>query len=60
MTGEFASLIQNVNFGSTEAFAGAELRESRRSSTLITLRRSAFAGYATVPGLPPPDFTSSC
>lgn len=59
MTGEFASLIQNVNFGQREAFAGAELRESRRSSTLITLRRSAFAGYATVPGLPPPDFTST-
>jgi hypothetical protein len=59
MTGEFASVAENVNFGQRQVFAGAELRESPHTSTLISLRRSAFAGYATVPGLPPPDFTGT-
>jgi hypothetical protein len=51
--------VQNVNFGQREGFIGAELRESPHTSSLIALRRSVFAGYATVPGLPPPDFTST-
>jgi hypothetical protein len=56
MDGEFSSLVENVNFGQREAFAGAELRETARASTLVTLRRSWFAGYATTPGYAPPDF----
>jgi hypothetical protein len=59
MDGEFASLSENVDFGQREAFAGAELRESPHLSTLVTVRRSAFAGFATAPGLPPPDFTGT-
>ena len=59
MAGEFSSTTQNVDLGQREAFAGAELRETARTSTLISLRRSVFAGYATVPGFPPPDFTST-
>jgi len=59
MQGEFSNLVQNVNFGQRQTFAGAELRESPRTSTLISLRRSAFAGYATAAGIPPPDFTGT-
>lgn len=59
MTGEFSSVVENVNFGQREAFAGAELRESPHTSTLISLRRSVFAGYATIPDLPPPDFSGT-
>jgi hypothetical protein len=41
-------------------FAGAELRESPRTSTLVTVRRSSFAGYATsLLGVPPPNFTGT-
>lgn len=59
MAGEFSSIVQNVNFGQRQVFAGAELRESPHTSTLVQLRRSAFAGYATAPGFPPPDFTGT-
>jgi hypothetical protein len=60
MTGAFSSTVQNVNFGQREVFAGAELRESPRTSTLVTLRRSSFSGYATsLFGIPPPDFTGT-
>jgi hypothetical protein len=59
MKGAFSSETQNVNFGQREGFAGAELRETPHTSTLLQLRRSAFAGYATVPGVPPPDFTGT-
>jgi hypothetical protein len=59
MTGSFSSVAQNVNFGQREGFAGAELRESPHTSTLVTLRRSAFAGYATVPNLAAPNFTGT-
>jgi hypothetical protein len=59
MTGSFSSTTQNVNFGQREVFAGAELRESPHTSTLVTLRRSAFSGYSTVPMGVPPDFTGT-
>jgi hypothetical protein len=59
MKGEFASITENVNFGQRQVFVGAELRESPHTSTLISLRRSAFAGFATAPGLAPPDFTGT-
>jgi hypothetical protein len=59
MEGEFSSLTQNVNFGQRQVFAGAELRESLHTSTLVQLRRSAFAGYATAPAFAPPDFTGT-
>ncbi len=59
MSGEFSSAVENVNFGQRQVFAGAELRESPHTSTLVSARRSAFAGYATVPGAPPPDFTGT-
>jgi hypothetical protein len=59
MKGEFAQAYENVNFGQREGFLGAELRESAHTSTLLTLRRSSFAGYATVPSYPPPDFSGT-
>ena len=59
LTGSFASITQNVNFGQREGFAGAELRESPHTSTLVTLRRSVFSGYATVPNAAAPNFTST-
>jgi hypothetical protein len=59
MNGAFSSTVENVNFGQREAFAGAELRESAHTSTLISLRRSWFAGYATTPGYAPPDFNGT-
>jgi hypothetical protein len=60
MKGEFSSTVENVNFGQREVFAGAELRESPHTSTLVTVRRSAFAGYATfLNGVPAPDFNGT-
>jgi hypothetical protein len=59
MKGSFSSLITNVDFGQRQGFAGAELRETPHTSTLLSVRRSSFAGYATVPGVPPPDFTGT-
>jgi hypothetical protein len=57
MEGEFSSIVENVNFGQRQVFTGAELRESPHTSTLVQLRRSAFAGYATAPAFPAPDFS---
>lgn len=59
MAGSFASFSQNINFGQRQVFAGAELRESTHTSSLITLRRSAFSGFATTPNGAPPDFTGT-
>jgi hypothetical protein len=59
MNGAFSSLTENVDFGQREAFAGAQLRESAHLSTMITVRRSAFAGFATAPGIAAPDFTGT-
>lgn len=59
MTGSFGNITQNVNFGQREGFVGAELRESPHTSSLVTLRRSSFAGYATVPNVAPPNFTGT-
>jgi hypothetical protein len=60
MKGAFSSVVENVNFGQREVFAGAVLRESPHTSTLVTVRRSAFAGYATsLAGISPPDFTGT-
>jgi hypothetical protein len=59
MKGSFSAVTENVNYGQREGFAGAELRETAHTSTLVSLRRSSFAGYATVPGVPPPDFTGT-
>jgi len=52
--------VQNVNFGQRQVFAGAELRESAHTSTLVTVRRSSFSGYATfLMGVPAPDFNGT-
>jgi hypothetical protein len=59
MNGSFAQTYENVDFGQREGFVGGEFRESRHTSTLLTYRRSAFSGYAIVPGDPPPDFTDN-
>jgi hypothetical protein len=59
MNGSFAQTYENVDFGQREGFAGGEFRESPHTSTLVTYRRSAFAGYAIAPGGPPPDFTGN-
>jgi hypothetical protein len=60
MKGEFGSIVENVNFGQRQVFAGAELRESAHTSTLVTVRRSSFAGYATfLMGVPAPDFNGT-
>jgi hypothetical protein len=59
MNGSFSSTATNVDFGQREVWAGLELRESPHLSTLVTVRRSAFAGYATVPGIAAPDFTGT-
>jgi len=59
MNGAFSSATENVDFGQREVFAGAELRESPHASMLVTVRRSAFAGFATAPGVAAPDFTGT-
>jgi hypothetical protein len=59
MNGSFAQTYENVDFGQREGFVGGEFRESPRTSSLVTVRRSSFAGYAIVPGGPPPDFTGT-
>jgi hypothetical protein len=57
MNGSFGQSYENVNFGQREGFIGGEFRESPHTSTLVTFRRSSFAGYTISPGDPPPDFT---
>ena len=59
MNGSFAQTYENVDFGQRQGFVGGEFRESPHTSTLLTYRRSAFSGFAIVPGDPPPDFTDS-
>jgi hypothetical protein len=59
MTGSFGNVTQNINFGQREGFIGAEVRESAHTSSLVTLRRSFFSGYATVPNFAAPDFGST-
>ncbi len=60
MQGEFSSIVENVNFGQRQVFAGAELRWTPHTSTLVTVRGSAFSGYATsLTGIPAPDFTGT-
>jgi hypothetical protein len=59
MNGSFAQTYENIDFGQREGFAGAEVRESPHTSTLLALRRSVFAGFAIAPGDAAPDFTGT-
>ncbi len=59
MNGSFAQTYENINFGQREGFVGAELRESPHTASLVSIRRSAFAGYPISLGDPPPDFTGT-
>jgi hypothetical protein len=59
MNGSFAQTYENIDFGQREGFVGGEVRETKHTSTLLTYRRSVFAGYAIAPGNPPPDFTDN-
>jgi hypothetical protein len=59
MRGSFGEGHTNVDFAQRVGFAGLELRESAHSSSLLTLRRSAFGGIPTEPGGPPPNFTGT-
>jgi hypothetical protein len=59
MRGSFGEGYTNVDFAQRVGFAGLELRESAHSSSLLTLRRSAFGGIPTEPGGPPPNFTGT-
>jgi len=59
MNGSFAQTYENVDFGQREGFLGGEFRETPHTSTMITYRRSSFAGYAIAPAGPPPDFTDN-
>jgi hypothetical protein len=59
MRGSFGQGSTNVDFAQRTAFAGLELRESVHASSLLTLRRAAFAGIPTEPGGPPPSFTGT-
>jgi hypothetical protein len=59
MRGSFGQGYTNVDFAQRTAFAGLELRESVHASSLLTLRRAAFAGIPTEPGGPPPNFTGT-
>jgi hypothetical protein len=56
MDGSFGQPYENIDFGQREGFVGAQVRETPHTSTLLTLRRSAFAGYAISLGNPVPDF----
>ncbi len=58
MNGAFGQGYANVNFAQREGYVGAELREGR-AATLLSLRRSAFSGYAIGPANLPPDFTGT-
>ena len=57
MKGAFA---EPIDFAERLAFAGVQFRSSSRASTLITFRRTAFAGISTFPASPAsPNFTGS-
>ncbi|HEV3087966.1 MAG TPA: hypothetical protein VGX96_12135 [Candidatus Elarobacter sp.] len=59
MRGSFGAATTNVDFAQRTAFAGLQLAESARTTSLLTLRRSALAGIPSRPGGPPPDFTGT-
>ncbi len=59
MNGAFGQGYDNVNFAQRQGYAAAEYRESAHAATLVSLRRSAFSGYAIAPGDLPPDFTGT-
>ncbi len=59
MNGSFAQTYENVDFGQREGFVGGEVRETEHTSTLLTLRRSVFNGFAIAPGGSAPDFTGT-
>jgi len=56
MRGSFAQAYTNVDFGQRTLFAGAELRETSGTATLLTWRHALFNGFPSQLGGPPPDF----
>lgn len=56
MRGSFAQPYTNVDFGQRTLFAGAELRETAGTATLLTWRHALFNGFPSQLGGPPPDF----
>lgn len=59
MRGSFGQADTNVDFAQRVAFAGAQFRESAGLATLVTLRRSTFAGLPSQPGGPAPNFAGT-
>lgn len=54
------AFAEPLDFAERLAFAGVQFRSSSRASTLITFRRTAFAGMSTFPASPAsPNFTGS-
>jgi hypothetical protein len=59
MRGSFAQAYTNVDFGQRTLFAGAQLRETGETATLLTWRHALFNGFPSEPGGPPPDFSGT-
>ncbi len=59
MRGSFAQPYTNVDFVQHVGMAGFEWRWTSRASTLISARRSAFAGLPPAPLDPSPNFTAT-
>ena len=59
MRGSFGQGFTNVDFAERIGFAGFELAESPHAIALISLRRTVFGGYPSMPGGPSPDFTAT-
>ena len=58
MRGSFAQGFTNVDFAERIGFAGFQLAESPHAQALISLRRTVFGGYPSMPRGPSPDFTA--
>lgn len=59
MRGSFGQAFTNVDYTQRTGNAGFEYAESTRTTTLASLRRSAFAGLPAFTGGPSPNFTGT-
>jgi hypothetical protein len=59
MRGTFGQGFTNIDFAEHIGFAGIELAQSPHATALLSLRRTVFGGFPSIPGGPSPNFTAT-
>ena len=59
MRGSFGQGYTNVDYAQRTGFVGVQVATGPHLTSLLTLRRTAFAGLPSIPGGPPPNFTGT-